>query len=187
MLSTLVFTVIHQVLISSIWFALGPMLLAGVLCGACLAWSYALVVPTITLRSWVRYNVLYLVMFVVLGITSLAAFEPVTTIAALLAANQPPNELIGRALPMTGVFTLGITAIFSYFYRTNWRGVGGILLTAVTLVLLLGLNISTLGLVEVPRASLGVLLEVFGLLLAIFGVYAAVVVLLERSRFGWAG
>jgi hypothetical protein len=35
--------------------------------------------------------------------------------------------------------------------------------------------------------ALGVLLEALGLLLVIFGVYAAVVVVLERFRFGRAG
>ena len=182
-LSTLIFTVVHQLLISSIWFALLPMLVAGALCGLCLAWSYAIVIPTATLRSWLLYNLVYLAMFVALGITSLLTFEPETTIAALLAANQPPNQLIGRALPMTAAFCLTTAALLSVLYRVNWRGGGGIVLTVTTLVLLLGLNISTLGLVEVPRDSLGVLLEVFGLLLSIFGVYAAVVVLLERSRF----
>ena len=44
--SALVFTVVHQVLISSIWFALPAMLGAGAVCGACIAWSYRLVTPS---------------------------------------------------------------------------------------------------------------------------------------------
>jgi Mg2+/citrate symporter len=38
--STLVFTAIHHLFISNIWFSLLPMLIAGALCGLCLAWSY---------------------------------------------------------------------------------------------------------------------------------------------------
>jgi hypothetical protein len=49
-----------------------------------------------------------------------------------------------------------------------------------------GLNISVLGLVGLPRAALGVLAEVFTLLVALGGVYAAGVVILNRSRFGGA-
>ena len=103
------------------------MLIAGVLCGMCLAWSYVLVVATPTARSWLQYNLFYLIMFVALGITSQAAFKPVTTIAALLKTNEPPRELIGRALPLTRLFTLATAAMLSIRYRPGWRGAGGIL------------------------------------------------------------
>ncbi len=149
----------------------------------CLAWSYALVIATPTARSWLQYNLFYLVMFVALGVTSLAAFRPVTTIAALLAANEPPRELIGRAFPVTFLFTLAAAVLLIIRYRPDWRGAGGILVTTTVLVVLLGLNISILGFVAVPRSDLGVLLEVFLLLLAILGVYAAAVMALGRSRF----
>jgi hypothetical protein len=160
------------------------MLLAGALCGTCLTWSYALVVPAPTVGSWVRYNLAYLAMFVALGLTSLLTFEPVTTIAALLQAKQPPRALIGRALPVSGLFTLATAALLSVVYRPGWRGAAGLLLSTAVLVLLLGLNISILGLVGVPRAALGVLVEVLALLLALAGVYVGVVVGLNRSRFG---
>jgi hypothetical protein len=181
--STLVFTLLHQLLISSIWFALPIMLLAGALCGACLAWSYALVVRAPTLGSWWRYNLLFLAMFVALGIVSLAAFEPVTTIAALLQSAEPPRQLIGRALPFTGLFTLAAAALLGILYRPGWLGAVAILITTSVLILLLGLNISILGLVAVPRAALGVLVEVFALLAALFGVFAALVPALSRPRF----
>jgi hypothetical protein len=182
-LSALVFTAIHQWLINPIWFALPVMILAGGLCGMCLAWSYALVIHTPTVGSWLRYNLLFLVMFVVLGLTSLIAFEPVTTIAALLQTNEPPRQLIGHALPVTGLFTLATAALLSLLYRPRWPGVGAILVTTVVLILFLGLNISVLGLVAVPRSAQGVLAEVFALLLALSGIYAAGVVVLRRSRW----
>ena len=159
------------------------MLVAGAVCGTCLAWSYALVVPAPTAGSWVRYNSLYLVMFVALGLTSLIAFEPVTTIAALLQAKEPPRALIGRALPVSGLFTLATAALLSVIYRPGWRGAAGLLLTTGVLVLLLGLNISILGLVWVPRAAMGVLVEVLALLMALAAIYVGVVAGLNRSRF----
>ena len=182
-LSALAFTAIHQLLINPIWFALPAMLGAGALCGVCLAWSYTLAVPRPGIGSWLRYNALYLLMFVALGVTSLVAFQPVTTIAALLKTNEPPVQLIERALPVTGLFTLGSAALVSALYRPGWRGAGGILLATVVLVLLLGLNISILGLVSVPRGDSGVLAEVLVLLGVLAGVYAALVVALRRSRF----
>ena len=65
------FYVIHQLIVSSIWFAIGAMLVAGAVCGACLAWSYALSIKKHTVRSWIYYNALYLGTLVDLGITSL--------------------------------------------------------------------------------------------------------------------
>ena len=186
-LSTLAFTILHQLLISSIWFALPLMLVAGALCGLCLAWSFTLVVPRPTIRNWLQYNSLYLIMFVALGLTSLAAFEPVTTIAALLQTNEPPRQLIDQALPMTGLFTLVVAGLLTAGYRPGWRGAAGLLLTAVVLVLVLGLNISILGLVSVPRSALAVLGEVLALLVVLTGAYVAVVVALNRPRFRAAG
>lgn len=182
-LSALVFTAIHQFLINPIWFALLPMLAAGAICGTCLAWSYTLVVPTATVEGWLQYNAFYLVMFVALGLVSVLAFDPVTTIAALLRTNEPPRELIGRALPVTGLFALATAALLSLRYRPGLGGVGGLVVTTAVLVLALGLNISILGLVAVPHAALSVLGEVLALLVSLTVVYAAVVIALNRLRF----
>jgi hypothetical protein len=75
-LSALTFCLVHQLLISAIWFATVGMLFAGAISGACIAWSYALVVKNRTVRSWFRYNMVYVIILVVLGIVSLAVFEP---------------------------------------------------------------------------------------------------------------
>jgi hypothetical protein len=185
--STLAFTFAHQVLISSIWFAFPIMLGAGVLCGLCLALSFALTDPAPTIRRWLRYNLSYLAMFIALGITSIIVFEPVTTIAALLRANEPPRELISRALPVTGVFAVASAGLLTLVQRASARGALIIFVTTTVLILFLGLNISILGLVAVPRSELGTLVEVFGLLIAILGVYATVVALFERFTWGRNG
>ena len=153
----------------------------------CLAWSYTLVVAQPTIRTWLQYNSLYLAVFVGLGLTSLAAFEPVTTIAALLQTNQPPRQLIGQALPVTGLFTLVAAALLTVGYRPGWRGAAGLFVTTAVLVLVLGLNISILGFVSVPRSALGVFGEVLALLLVLAGAYVAVVVALNRASFRAAG
>ena len=58
-LSALVFTIVHQLIISSIWFAVVSMLVAGAVSGVCLAWSYAVVVNHKNVRTWLTYNSLY--------------------------------------------------------------------------------------------------------------------------------
>lgn len=185
--SALVFTALHQVFINPIWFALPAMLGAGVLCGSCLAWNYSLLVSPPTLSTWLRYNAFFVGMFVALGLTSLATFRPVTTIAALLQAQAPPNKLIAQAFPMTVAFTLVTVGLLCLIYRPRLPAALAILLTATVMVLVLGLNISVLGLVSVPRSDQGVLLEVFLLLLALGAVNAILVVILQRKRFAGIG
>ena len=180
-LSAFVFCVIHQLIISSIWFAIGAMLVAGGVCGACLAWSYALTIKTQTVRSWFEYNALYVCTLVGLGITSLAMFEPVTTIPALLKSNAPPRALIAQALPITALFTAGCAALLTVLYRPGWRGAGAIFVTTVLVVLFLGLNISILGLVFVPRALFYVLAEVLALIVSLALVYAGSMALIWRD------
>jgi hypothetical protein len=171
-LSALVFGVIHQLMISSIWFSIVPMLIAGAVCGACIAWSYALSVRDFSVRNWAQYNALYVGALVGLGITSFLMFEPVTTIPVLLQSNAPPRALIGRALPVTAVFTVVSALLLIVLYRPGWRGAVAIFLTAVIVILALGLNISILGLVSVPRSMLYMLVEILALIASLVLVYA---------------
>jgi hypothetical protein len=179
--SAFIFTIIHDILISDIWFSLAIMLVAGALCGACLSWSYSMAVDARSLRSWVAYNLLYDAMFVILGIVSVLIFEPETTMAALVAANGPPDALIGRAMPITAVFTLLMAVCISLIYGFDWPRFVVILLTSIVLVLLLGLNVSVIGLVSIPRGSWYLVVEMFALILALNVMYAAVFVALERK------
>jgi hypothetical protein len=57
-----------------------------------------------------------------------------------------------------------------------------LLVTSATLVLLLGLNISILGLVAVPSGEVRVLAETFGLLASLAVVYVAVVLTVAREQ-----
>jgi hypothetical protein len=180
-LSAVAFAIIHDVFISDIWFSLIMMMVAAAVCGVCIGWSYGLLVEAPSTGSWLGYNVLYVARFVLLGAASVLVFEPVTTIAALVAANEPPGELIRQAMPMTVVFTLASAALLSLLYGRSWSRFGAILLTCIVLVLLLGLNVSVIGLVAIPRGSLYLVAELFGLILAINVVYVAVFIALERQ------
>lgn len=174
------FAVIHHIFISNICFSLVMMMGAGAVCGLCMAWSYALLTEVPSIGNWLRYNVLYVVILALLGVASVLIFEPVTTIAALINAGGPPDELIGQALPMTALFTGVAAIVVSLLYGPSWSRFGAILLTCTVLVLLLGLNVSAIGLVFIPRGSLTLVIELFGLILAINVVYAAVFTAFER-------
>ena len=54
------------------------------------------------------------------------AFDPVTTIAAVIRTKQPPNELFARAMPLTLVFLLATTAALSVLYGPGWRRFGAV-------------------------------------------------------------
>jgi hypothetical protein len=178
--SAFVFAVIHDVFISDIWFSLIALMAAGAVCGLCLGWSYALLVAAPSLGGWLCYNLLYVAMFLLLGAASVLVYEPVTTLSAVIAANAPPDELIRQAMPMTAAFTLGTAALVSLLYPKSWTRFGAILLTCTVLVLLLGLNVSAIGLVDIPRGSLYLIMELFGLIVALNAVYVAVFIALER-------
>jgi hypothetical protein len=186
-LSAFAFAIIHHVFISDIWFSLILMMAAGAVCGLCIGWSYGLLVEVPSTGSWLRYNMLYVAMFVLLGAASVLVYEPVTTIAALIEANEPPDELFRQAMPMTVVFTLAAAVLVSLLYGRSWPRFGAILLTCTVLVLLLGLNVSAIGLVYIPRGSLFLVVELFGLILAINAVYVAVFIVLERKSLVTGG
>jgi hypothetical protein len=112
--------------------------------------------------------------------TSIALFEPITTIPALLQAKAPPRALIGRALPVTLVFTFTSALLLWVCYRASWLAASAILVTTFVIVFFLGLNLSILGLVAVPRGLFYLVLEVLGLILALAIVYAWTMSLLWR-------
>lgn len=178
--STLLFTIVHHIFISNIWFSFPFMLVAGVLCGMGIAWSYGLLVERPSVRSWLGYNLVYVFMLMLLGAASALMFEPVVSMAALMQTNGPPDALIAQALPMTLVFTVASAIGISLLYGRSWRHLSAILLTTTALVLLLGLNISALGLVSIPRGSFYLVAEFLGLVVLLAMVYVLAFVALAR-------
>ena len=172
--------IVHDLLISDIWFSFIAMMIAGAACGLCLAWTYALVVDQPSALSWIRYNLLFVAMYLVLGVASVLVYEPVTTVAEVIQANEPPDELFGRAMPLTLLFTLATAVILGLVYGRKPSHFGAILLTCIVLVALLGLNVSVLGLISIPSGSLYLIVELFALIVALSAVYAAIFLVLER-------
>lgn len=155
------------------------MLAAGVLCGLCLGWSYSQLVQQYSIGSWLRYNLLYVSMLMLLGVASVLVFDPTMSFAALMALDGPPDQLIAQALPMTLVFTVISSIVISFFYKRSWKHFGAILLTSTVLVLLLGLNVSALGLISIPGGAFYLVAEFLGLIVFINLVFAAVFIALE--------
>jgi hypothetical protein len=180
MISTLIFTTVHYIFISDIWFMLLPMLVAGALCGSLVSWSYRLLVAIPSQRGWLVYNLIYVALFGLLGVASVLFFEPVTTMAAVVMLNGPPTELIDQAMPITIVFTLGMAALITLLYGRSISKFFAVLLTCTVLVALLGLNVSAIGLVDIPSGSVIVITELFGLIVVLNAFYIIVYKVLER-------
>ena len=177
-LTVLSFTVLHQILISNIWFSFVAMALAGALCGATLAWTYDLLFETASPRSWWGFILLHTGLLL-LGVASVLAFEPAVPMAALIAANEPPTELIGRAIPLTGAFIVVAALVPTFLWGRSLRKLASNLVTSAVLIVLLGLNVSVLGLVDMSVESRFVVVEFLALLVVIMLIYGTIFVLLR--------
>jgi hypothetical protein len=181
--STFLFTVVHQIFISNIWFSFLFMAGAGVLSGFLIAMSYGVLFRSYTSLSWFSYNSIFLVMFLLLALFSVVIFEPVMTMGELLQANGPPDELIRMAFPMTILFTITFAIIISVLYARKLVQVLMVVVTCAELMLVLGLNVSVIGLVDIPRTGFHLIMELFGLILLILFMNALIFRILERKRF----
>lgn len=181
--SSFIFVVIHDIVISDIWFSLVLMLIAGTICGLSLGWTYARITKAPTLVNWAAFNSVFVGMYGLLGLTSVLIFDPITTVAVLIDNNEPPGELIGDALPVTIAFTIAAAVLITAIYDRRWSSFGSVLLTCLLLVLTLGLNVSIIGLVAFPSGTLYLIIELFGLIFSLGFVFTAVFLILERKRF----
>ena len=180
--SALVFTLVHDLFISDIWDMLIVMVVAGAVCGLCLGWTYERLFDAPSIGSWLGYNMVYLLMFGLLGATSIIVFDPVTTLAEVIEDEGPIDELIRIALPMTVLFALATVVAISVLFGRTTSDIGPISLTVSVLVLFLGLNVSAIGLVDIPRDSTYLIAELFGLIIVINVAFAATFLILERKR-----
>jgi hypothetical protein len=188
-LAAVSFAWIHALFISDIWYSIEAMMVAGGLCGLAIALSYGALVKRPSFTSWLRYNALLFGMLALLGLTSELLFEPVTTIPALLQLDGPPTDLFAQTMPLTVIWTLVSAIVLSRFYRCGWRGFLTVLLACALLITLLGLNVSIMGLVALPRGDLYRIAELFGLILSIGGAYMALFAFLDyagRQLVAWA-
>jgi hypothetical protein len=165
---------VHRALISDIWYSLPALLVAGAICGLCIGWTYGILFRQPSVATWLKYNMLYDGMFLLLGGASVLLFDPVITLAELMTYDGLPEFLIRLELPVVIVSTLLMTAVIGRLFARTWLHYGSIFITCAVLVLLLGLNVSAMGLIEIPRSSLYLMLEVAGLILALNLVYVLV-------------
>ena len=183
MFTVLWFTVLHQFLISDIWFSFVPMLLAGAACGACLAWNYDILFDRASVWTWAGFIGVHLSILLLLGAASVAVFEPVVPMAVVVAANEPPSELIRQALPLTGGCVVVAAIVTTLLWGRTPAKFGANLLSSFILILFLGLNVSVLGLVEMSTDSRGLVGEFLGLMALIMIGYGAAFLVVERRRF----
>ena len=182
-ISAYCFALIHGFFISNIMFSLPVLLVAGAICGLCLGWTYGLLFEAPSIHTWLQYNALYVGMFILIGCVSVLVYEPVTTLAAVMASNSPPDYLFKMALPVTIVSTILMAAIIGRLYARSLAHYAAVLLTCAVLVILLGLNVSVIGLISIPHSSVYLIGELAGLILALNLVFAIVFVGLEWKYF----
>lgn len=180
----MVFTIVHDLVISDIWDMWVPMVIAGAAAGASLAWAHDRLVDEPTVRSWFGLHAVYVLLLVGLGLWSILVFEPVTTTAALIAADEPPDELIAQALPGTAVFTVLGAAAVTRLVGDGWRAFGPTLVATVVVVATLGLNLSVLGLVSFSGSDALLVAELVGLVIVLAASNAILGVVLSRTRPG---
>ncbi|MDX1469620.1 MAG: hypothetical protein R3258_09780 [Acidimicrobiia bacterium] len=183
--SVTVFTVLHQVFINPIWFLYPVMLVAGVMCGVLLAWCYSVLVVKPSRPSWARFVTLFTVMFGLLAVASSLLYEPVYTMVEIVESSGGNPIPFRETAVLMLVFTVAWATLLAVGYRAGWRGFSAALIATAVLMLLLGFNVSTMGLVEIPKADWILVAEFFGYVVALGGSYG-VVYWLVRERPGTA-
>lgn len=169
--AVLVFTVLHQIFINPIWWMFPIMAIAGAGCGFCLAWSYAKLVPNPSWRTWWGYIGMVNVMFGLLALASALIYDPIITMAEMVESSGGNPIPMSETLPLMIVFTLGWAGLLTLMYKGGWHEFGAASATIAVLMLLLGFNLSTVGLVDVPTEGWILLAEFFGYVTALSVTY----------------
>jgi hypothetical protein len=138
-------------------------------------------------RSWAGYNALLWALFALLGALSEVVFTPVTTAAAVIAANESPDELISQAMPFILTFTVGAAALMTAAFGRRGRLAGPMLALMAVLMVSLGMNVAIIVLVSFDSASLALVGEMFWLIGLLAAVHAALFAALERRRLWMPG
>ena len=182
LVSTFIFTVVHQILITGIWFSFLLMAAAGIISGVSIAGSYGKIIKAPSIKNWLGYNSILILMFILAALCSIIIFEPVTTAEEVMQAKTRPDELIKKALPLSEIFTVLFSMIMGLLFGKKIIDYILIFLTNSVLMIILGLNVSIIGLVKIPSGFLYLIFELFALIITIFVVYAGVFAILERKN-----
>lgn len=179
-ISVVVFTAVHHLTISDIWAMLPMMLFAGAACGACVAWTFEALFRPHSLGRWAVWNLAILAALGILAISSVLIYQPVTTMAAIMERGGPVDDLIVQALPLTAAFIVVITGAFSLAFGHERGDYLRLLITTTALTLIVGMNVSVLGLVDFAGGSIGPVLAFFGLIVLLDVAYASAFAILGR-------
>lgn len=179
-ISVTVFTVLHQIFINAIWWMFPIMAIAGAVCGLTLSWCYDTLVTTPSQRSWWGYIAMFTGMFGLLGLASGLIYEPIITMTEMLESTGGNPIPISETIGLMAAFTLAWSGGLVLFYRKGWREFGIALATTFVLMLFLGFNVSTIGLVDFPTEAWALMAEFFGYLAALGFVFGAAFVVLVR-------
>ena len=185
-LTVLGFTVLHDLIISDIWFSLMPMLVAGVICGLCLAWSYRTAAGGRSAARWYGYNTSYVLILLGLGAVSLVFLEPRFTMAELMVADDPLGDLLPPAVPLLIVGPLIGTVVTWALFGRNRGSALPILVTQLIIGFLLGHNLASLGAVVWVSEVVPLVAEFVALTVALAVAYAISAHLMTVLRLRWA-
>lgn len=178
--SVVMFTWVHDLVISDIWAMFPVMAVAGAVCGVCLAWSYRALVRRVSIRSWAGYVGAFIAMFWLLAVASVVVFQPVTTMAEVLEAGGPVDHLFGTALPLSAGFAVAFALLLVWRFGEGWSSLGPVLVTTVVLMAVLGMNVSVIGLVDIPTDGWYLVAELLVLVVALGAVFGMAVMLIDR-------
>ena len=184
--SITVFTVLHQLFINPIWFLYPVMLVAGVLCGISLAWCYSVLVGEPSRGSWAQYIAMFTLMFGLLAAASVFLYEPVYTMAEIVESSGGNPIPFSETAALMAVFTVAWAASLTIVYRAGWRGFWATLAATSVLMLLLGFNVSTMGLVDIPKSAWILVAEFFGFVAALSVSYGLVFAMIRRRSPTWS-
>ena len=180
--TVLVFTFVHDLWISDIWFNVGPMVLSGALCGIAIVWSYNTAVSSGSMGRWFTFNGSLVGLLVALGGLSFIFLEPRFTMAEAMEMDNALGELIPPALPLMIGATLVGTIIVWVGYGRKLGALIPALVVQALLVFLVGHNLAILGLVELSGDLLATFVEFIGLTALLGFGFAAGVAVLTRFR-----
>jgi hypothetical protein len=143
--------------------------------------------PRPTLVRWLSYNLVYVAVLVAMGLVSLLIYEPVATAAALMAAGGAPMELIRRATPLSAISIVLAAALLHWLWGRGPAQFLALLLSSALVIVLLGLNVSVLGLVEFDSQGWVLVLYTYALTILLNVVYLGAFAGLERRAFREGG
>lgn len=185
-LATLAFTVVHQFMISNIWFMFIPMLIAGALSGIAIVWSYNLMVPHPSIQTWARYNLILVALLYLMTPISLLLYDPIITIQALLASPSGlPDHLVQIVTPFAAIYTIIMFIAIVVLHKWQWKYLLAAFVTSAILMLLLGLNIAPFGLVYLGSGWEILMLEQIALILVLNAIFASTYWIIRYRARKW--